>query len=624
MLFNSYIFILLFFPLSLAGFWVLSQRHRISVCRKNRCSEPGCSEPGCNRTGHGALGAKIWLIGFSFIFYAYFNVKYLILLFVLMAVNYASHCGIVRMRQRAGHTKPVPTDNNEKSSAGSLSGVELESSAGSLSGIDTELSESGHQCQIIMVVAVIFDLIILAYFKYTNFFISSVNSIFKMNFMLKNIILPLGISFIVFQQINFVVQTYRGRRSKNHVRQLNNKALDVGISSTDGTRTEKLISVNGSSYLVLTKSISFMDYVLFTIFFPSISAGPITTPEEMIPRFDAIGTKCIDGETFVRGFILFVLGLSKKMLLADRIGVGVDYGWANEMSMQGPSCFVLMLLYAFQLYFDFSGYCDMGRGIAQMLGMDLPINFNSPYKAVNIVDFWDRWHITLSRFLRDNLYIPLGGNRKGKVRTDMNLFLVYMLSGLWHGAGWTYVLWGVLNGLLYVPTKAYLAWKKRMASERKPEEGERKNSEDERESRKNVGFIAKLRYTGSVFLMFMFFCFSCIYFRAPSVSSGSGMIARMFNGYPLVDRGLGRAFDSGILWYAVEMLHLDGHGYSEYLIMYLFLAISFLVVFVLRKNAAEYAKTIKLNAGTAILFAVLLVICIMSMSNVTSFIYYKF
>ncbi|MBP8715388.1 MAG: MBOAT family protein [Lachnospiraceae bacterium] len=549
MLFNSYIFILAFLPICLAGFWILSQKHMGSYDRasQNGMSKNDLSCSWCSKSDRSALGAKLWLIGFSFIFYAYFNVKYLMLLFVLMAVNYAAHCGIVRRRETCQNLHYDECNGQEESAS-------------------PRVRRAGH---IIMICAVILDLTALVYFKYMNFFITSVNSAFNANHCLKNIMLPLGISFIVFQQIGFLTNTYRTCSMK--------------------------------------EKCSFVDYVLFSSFFPSISAGPITTADEMIPQFDAIGTKRIDGEKFVRGFILFVFGLSKKMLLADKIGVGVDYGWNNELSMQGPSCFILMLLYAFQLYFDFSGYCDMGRGIAQMLGMDLPVNFDSPYKAVNIVDFWKRWHITLSRFFRDNVYIPLGGNRKGKARTNINLFLVYLISGFWHGAGWNYIFWGILHGILYVPTKIYLAWKK-----------------SHTRNMQNRGAGTTLHRLISVMLTFLYTSFACIYFRAPSVASGNGMIMRMFDGYPLVDRGLGRSFNTGVLWYVLKILHIDGYAMSDYLIMYAFLAVSFLVIFVLKRNAAEYAKKVRLNFGTALVFAVMLVICIMSMSNVTSFIYYKF
>ncbi len=506
MLFNSYIFIFLFFPVCFAGFWLIAPKR-------------------------GGFWAKLWLIGFSLWFYAYYNVKYFAVLIVGMCLNYAAHCQIIRQRGKTA-------DNG------------------------AEADKCGRGVFILTVIA---DIAALGYFKYSGFFISSVNSAFHTDIIMQDVILPLGISFFTFQQIYFIGNTYRGKNGR----------------------------------------CSAVDYVLFSSFFPAVSAGPITTCDEMLPQFDRIGSSKINGEVFVRGFVLFVLGLSKKVLLADRIGTGVDYGWNNQSFMQGKSCFILMLLYSAQLYFDFSGYCDMGRGITQMLGMDLPVNFNSPYKAVNIIDFWKRWHITLNRFFRDNLYIPLGGNRKGKIRTDINLFMVFLMSGLWHGAGWNFIFWGILHGIAYVPSKICLRRKKSASAA-------------------GCGTAAgRVRYVLSVAVTFLYTSFAWIYFRAPSMSAGNAMIARMFDGYPLVDRGLGRAFNTGILWYAVKMLHIDGRGISDYLIMYIYLAVSLIIIFFM-KNAAETAKKMKIDPVTALICAVLFVCCVLSMSNVSAFIYYKF
>lgn len=511
MLFNSYIFIFLFFPVCFAGFWFLAPKR-------------------------GGFPARLWLIGFSLWFYAYYNVRYFAFLIAGMCLNYAAHCLILKQRGR---------------------------SAGGVVFAATSIA----------------DIAALGYFKYSDFFISSVNSAFHTDLVMKSVILPLGISFFIFQQIYFIGNTFRGKTGK----------------------------------------CSAVDYVLFSSFFPTVSAGPITTCDEMLPQFDGIGNRHFSGEGFARGFVLFVLGLSKKVLLADRIGTGVDYGWDNQSFMQGKSCFILMLLYSAQLYFDFSGYCDMGRGIAQMLGMDLPVNFNSPYKAVNIIDFWKRWHITLNRFFRDNLYIPLGGNRKGRKRTYVNLFLVFLVSGLWHGAGWNYIFWGILHGAAYVATKIYLDLKR---GRQKCDAGYgRKYSGREEISGRPVYSVIK--HALAVTVSFLYVSFAWIYFRAPSVAAGSAMIARMFDGYPLVDRGLGRSFNTGLMWYAVKMLHLDGHGISDYLIMYVYLAVSLAVIF-LMKNAAETAKKMKLNAVTAFVCAVLFVCCVLSLSKVSAFIYYKF
>lgn len=157
-------------------------------------------------------------------------------------------------------------------------------------------------------------------------------------------------------------------------------------------------------------------------------------------------------------------GAVKKVLLADTFGKAVDAGYGNVAGLSGTDAWLVMLFYTLQLYFDFSGYCDMGRGIAHMLGMELPVNFDSPYKASNLIEFWKRWHITLNRFLRKYVYIPLGGNRKGTARMYLNLFIVFLVSGIWHGAGWNFVLWGALHGALYLVTRA---WQRRQPWQRK-------------------------------------------------------------------------------------------------------------------------------------------------------------
>lgn len=178
--------------------------------------------------------------------------------------------------------------------------------------------------------------------------------------------------------------------------------------------------------------------------FPYVSSGPIVNAQEMLPQYRQIGRQRLDWAKFSGGLYLFALGLSKKVLLADTFGKAVDAGYGNVAGLSGTDAWLVMLFYTLQLYFDFSGYCDMGRGIAHMLGMELPVNFDSPYKASNIIEFWKHWHITLNRFLRKYVYIPLGGNRKGTARMYLNLFIVFLVSGIWHGAGWNFVLWGAL------------------------------------------------------------------------------------------------------------------------------------------------------------------------------------
>ncbi len=258
--------------------------------------------------------------------------------------------------------------------------------------------------------AITANLLLLGYYKYANFFLSSVNGISGSHLSLGEIILPLGISFFTFTQIAFLVDTYQGK----------------------------------------VKEYNFIHYLLFVTYFPHLIAGPVLHHKEMMPQFARASTYRFSYENMAVGGTIFAIGLFKKIVLADGIayyvptifdapGLGTQLTFVEAWS--GALC------YSLQLYFDFSGYSDMAIGLSRMFGVTLPLNFHSPYKSVNIIEFWRRWHMTLSRFLRDYLYIPLGGNRKSRTRRYVNLMATMLLGGLWHGAGWTYVIWGGLHGV---------------------------------------------------------------------------------------------------------------------------------------------------------------------------------
>ena len=254
------------------------------------------------------------------------------------------------------------------------------------------------------------NLLLLGYFKYINFFISNVNTITENNFNIGEILLPLAISFFTFQQITYLVDTYKGE----------------------------------------TKKHDFLHYCLFVTFFPQLIAGPIVHHKEMLPQFIKDGVCRLNYQHLSVGITIFTMGLFKKVVLADGIAVYSTpiFDFADSGFEVGFfDAWVGVLAYTFQLYFDFSGYSDMAIGIARMFGIKLPLNFNSPYQSTNIIDFWRRWHITLSRFLRDYLYIPLGGSRKSVFRRQSNLLTTMLLGGLWHGAGWNFIIWGGLHGI---------------------------------------------------------------------------------------------------------------------------------------------------------------------------------
>jgi len=272
----------------------------------------------------------------------------------------------------------------------------------------------------LLILAIGLNLLLLGYYKYANFFVESINSVAGTGWSLGEIILPLGISFFTFTQIAFLVDTYRGE----------------------------------------VKEYNFIHYTLFVTYFPHLIAGPVLHHKEMMPQFARATTYQINWSNVATGLMLFTLGLCKKTLWADPLAVYADAIFNGVSAGMLPTIYEAWsgaLAYTLQIYFDFSGYTDMALGIALMFGVRLPINFNSPYKAVNIIEFWRRWHMTLSRFLRDYLYIPLGGNRKGKGRRYLNLFITMLLGGLWHGAGWTFVIWGALHGIYLMINHAWHA-----------------------------------------------------------------------------------------------------------------------------------------------------------------------
>jgi D-alanyl-lipoteichoic acid acyltransferase DltB (MBOAT superfamily) len=261
---------------------------------------------------------------------------------------------------------------------------------------------------------------LLAYYKYANFIVDNVGALTGSSWHLDEIVLPLAISFFTFQKIAFLVDTYRG----------------------------------------IAREYRFVHFCLFVTFFPQLIAGPIVHHKEMIPQFERRVSLDRHLYHFAFGVLLFAIGLFKKVVLADGIAVHATPVFDAAEARQQLDLFTAWggaLAYTFQLYFDFSGYSDMAIGAARMFGIRLPLNFDSPYRSVSIIDFWRRWHMTLSRFLRDYLYIPLGGNRKGRARRALNLWVTMLLGGLWHGAGWTFVAWGALHGAYLTVNHAWRA-----------------------------------------------------------------------------------------------------------------------------------------------------------------------
>lgn len=270
------------------------------------------------------------------------------------------------------------------------------------------LSPAARKC--FLLAGLFFNFALLFYFKYLNFTLTNLNRLFSTSLTWKKIALPLGISFYTFQQVSFVIDSYERKMPRY----------------------------------------PFLEYSVFVSFFPQLVAGPIVLHQELIPQLRDRSRYQVNASNVFRGLQFFVLGLAKKVLVADSFARVCDVGFSDALGMNAPAAFLSMLTYTLEIYFDFSGYCDMAIGLGQFFNIDLPSNFRSPYKALNISDFWKRWHMTLTRFLTTYVYIPLGGNRKGQLRTLVNILIVFTVSGIWHGAAWTFFLWGILHGLAQV------------------------------------------------------------------------------------------------------------------------------------------------------------------------------
>ena len=260
--------------------------------------------------------------------------------------------------------------------------------------------------KLLLIIGVTGNVGLLGYFKYSDFFLTNINHLSSSTIPLLNLALPLAISFFTFQQIAYLVDSYKGE----------------------------------------IKKYDFVTYGLFVTFFPQLIAGPIVHHNEMMPQFVNTINKVKNHKNIASGLFIFSIGLFKKVIIADTFARWATTGFDEATILTFFEAWATSLSYTFQLYFDFSGYTDMAIGAALLFNIKLPTNFNSPYKATDIQDFWKRWHITLGRFLKNYIYIPLGGNRKGSFRTYSNLMTTFLIGGLWHGAGWTFVFWGFLHG----------------------------------------------------------------------------------------------------------------------------------------------------------------------------------
>jgi D-alanyl-lipoteichoic acid acyltransferase DltB (MBOAT superfamily) len=338
---------------------------------------------------------------------------------------------------------------------------------------------AGRQRKLLLITGIAANLACIGYFKYTGFILGNLNALMNLNLNAGSIVLPLAISFFTFQQIAFLVDAYRNAVKEN----------------------------------------DFARYGLFVVFFPQLIAGPIVHHREMMPQFGHQLAGSAIARNINIGITVFAIGLFKKVVLADTLALVADPAFAMAQAQQGLSfldAWSGALAYTFQLYFDFSGYSDMAVGIAIMFGIRLPLNFYSPYKARSIIDFWRRWHMTLSRFLKDYVYIPLGGNRKGRYRRHINLMITMLLGGIWHGAGWPFVVWGALHGIFLVINHA---WRNLMG-------------------RTTNEALRQLNRLIALPLTFVCVVVAWVFFRAPTMEAAQFMLAAMLPRPDTVAAGL--------------------------------------------------------------------------------------
>ena len=269
--------------------------------------------------------------------------------------------------------------------------------------------------KLLLAVSVLANVGSLLYFKYFNFAMTALYGLFGREYYLRDIILPLGISFFTFQQIMYVVSVYKGEITE----------------------------------------VRLLDYLCYALYFPKLIMGPLAEPGDFLDQLNSPELKRVSWENVACGIKLFGFGLFKKMVLADTFAEAVSWGFGNYAAATSGDLFLVMLFYTFEIYFDFSGYSDMATGVSKMINITLPMNFDSPYKAVSIRDFWKRWHMSLTAFLTKYVYFPLGGSRKGSVRTYVNILIVFLVSGLWHGANWTFILWGCIHGVLQIAERIF-------------------------------------------------------------------------------------------------------------------------------------------------------------------------
>lgn len=488
MLFNSFLFLLVFLPALLAGWY------------------------GLNHTGHYHI-ADLFLTAMSLWFYGSFHVSFLIVIAAQIIVGYGISTALFRHRQHitaaesaaAGRQRPM--DGFEKT------------------------------MQTLGIAALLLILIPLKYCDLSAY----------------GILMPVGISFYTFSQISFLADRCRGE----------------------------------------LPAVTLREYVLWSVYFPKMAEGPIVFYEEIASQFRDRDRRLWDTERFVRSLALLIFGMAKKMLLADTLSPMVSFGFEHAYYLDTLTSVLVLVTYALQLYCDFSGFCDMALGVSGMLGIDLPLNFDAPFQCTSFRRFWQKWHMTLTRFFTRYIYIPLGGSRCGRVRTFLNVMIVFMVSALWHGVKGTYLIWGLLCGLISVLEGAL---------------GSRPG-----------GAAGRVK-------VFALFCLTLIFFGAPRTDLAFAMLRSLFvphwPGFLLQTASNLDIPELYLFRKAAGAVSAKGAQILQ-LILWLVLVI-FILILVQKQTAKETADHFALRKRNGVLLAILAVWCITSMTGVSTFIYFQF
>lgn len=407
--------------------------------------------------------------------------------------------------------------------------------------------------KLLCVIGILLNLAVLGVFKYLNFFMENISFVFGQSYTPISLILPLGISFFTFQQISYLIDCK------------NNNADDYSIS----------------------------EYALFASFFPYVTSGPIAFHSEIIPQLRKEKNFKPSACNIARGLTAFAFGLFKKVVVADTLGAAVNAGWSNISSLNASSALVVILSYTLQLYFDFAGYSDMASGIALCFNINLPINFDSPYKARNISDFWKRWHMTMTRFFTRYLYIPLGGSRHGLKRTCLNTLIIFLVSGLWHGAAWTFIFWGFLHGIAMVISRLISAKTDR-----------------------------HLPYPLAWLLTFIYVNICWVFFRAPNIKSAFSLFSRLTSGFGFIVSEISQSFLTTEVKIFRLFIPIDDSLFAT-LACVVFLVLACLGA-IFPQNMQRKIQNFKPTTKLCYLTIFVLFWSIISLSGISTFLYFNF